>query len=126
MPDPDLPPCAPHVRENVLLHFDKVHKRVMRIRAWSLIVIGLVVILVVGRYSWRISARGNPAELAGPNVQHGIPPKPPSITPKPDTQPAIQRWIVPRQHYFRYPKANKNGIQPLGGPQPLREIPMLS
>jgi hypothetical protein len=127
MPDADLPHCAPRVKEHILQHFDKVHKRVMRIRAFTIIAIGLVVILVVGRFSWRISARNDPAQLAGPNQQHGIPPKPPTITPPPINEPAIERWGGPRRNYYRYPKPNKNGIQPIvTPPQPLREMPLLS
>jgi hypothetical protein len=126
MPDPDLPRCAPRVKEHILQHFDKVHKRVMRIRAFTIIAIGLVVILVVGRYSWRISARNDPAQLAGPNQQHGIPPKPLPIIPAPVNEPALERWKGPRPNY-RYPKPNRNGIQPLiTSPQPLRERPLSS
>jgi hypothetical protein len=121
--------CAPEVKERLLRDFDDLNVRVRRVRLAILVFIGVIAIGVVYTKARRFSPEQNPMEIAGPQIPHpGIRPKPPVITPEPDTQRAIQKWKYQRRNYIQYPKPNKNGIQPLYEPvaPPLRGVPMTS
>jgi hypothetical protein len=66
--------------------------------------IGLILMLYTYMTFHRLSPKMDPINYVNKerNIPHGIPPKPPYITPPPLDQPAIQRHLPPL--YPRYPQ----------------------
>src|SRR5258708_34831336 len=109
-----LPPADPNVtcsrelRDRVLADFQNYHatrarKRTLR-RVSVMAAIGLVLMALTYAKFHRLAPKMDPINVVDKdrNVQHGIRPKPPVITPEPLQVPAWQRNLPPR--YPKYPQ----------------------